>query len=134
MCETLATTYKHALLSLIFRSSSAYINEGNLKPYPSDWEDETNDGCANNNKFAAWIDEYFETGDDFSISKKGLENELRCHNLGNTNIKDELKRMRIKFKYDCHKKLRGNTGVYYEFSFIPEETQREVSRHAVSRV
>lgn len=124
-CETLATTYKHALLSLIFRSSSAYINEGKLKPYPSDWEDETKDVCANNNKFAAWFDENFETGDEFSISKKELESELMCHNLGNINIKDELKRMRIKFKYDCHKKLRGNTGVYYGFRLIPEENQRE---------
>ena len=124
-CEKLATTYKHALLSLIFQYSKKYIDKGSIEPHPDDWSEETKDVCADNNKFTLWFNENFEIGDDCKISKKELENELKFHNLGNTNIKDELKRMRIKFKYDCHKKLNGGTGVYFGFTKKPEETQRD---------
>ena len=40
--------------------------------------------------------------------------------MGSINIKDELKRMRIKFKYDSQKKLKGSKGVYIGFQIINE--------------
>ena len=111
-CERLATTYRHALLALIFQYSQMYINEGCIKPHPEDWNNETKDVCADNNLFGVWFDEHFEIGDNFMISKKLLENELKFNNMSDINIKDELKRMRIKFKYESQKKLKGNRGVF----------------------
>ena len=122
-CEKLATTYKHALLSLIFQYSKKYIDKGSIEPHPDDWSEETKDVCADNNKFTLWFDEHFEIGDDFQISKKELETELKIHNMGSINIKDELKRMSIKFKYDSQKKLKGSKGVYIGFQIINENIE-----------
>jgi hypothetical protein len=129
-CEKLATTYKHALLSLIFKYSKMFIDENKTKPYPNEWKEETKDVCADNNKFAIWFNDHFETGDgdDFKISKRELETELKFYytgdfNIKDINIKDELKRMRIKFNYDSQKKLNGSKGVYFGFRRIDDEIQ-----------
>jgi phage/plasmid-associated DNA primase len=117
--EKLATTHKHALLSLIFQYSKMYIDEGNIKPHPDDWSDETKDVCADNNKFTIWFDEHFETGDLFKICKKDFESIVKVNDMGDINVKDELKRMRINFRYDSQMREGGKKGFYIGFRHIP---------------
>ena len=118
--EKLATTYKHALLSLIFQYSKMYIDEGNIKPHPDDWSDETKVVCADNNKFSIWFHDHFTVGDGLKISKKELEGFLSSHKLENVNIRDELKALRITFYYDSqYKEGRGAKGYYFGFHLTP---------------
>ena len=119
-CETLATTYKHALLSLIFQYSKMYIDEGNIKPHPTEWDEETKVVCADNNKFSIWFHEHFTVGDNLKITKKDLEGFLLFHKMQDVTIRDELKALRIMFRYDSqYKEGRGAKGFYFGFDLTP---------------
>eukprot|EP01041_Mallomonas_annulata_P013431 gene13431-28480_t len=113
--DLLATKYKHAIMGLIYKYSHMFATSGNIKPYPNDWKDVTDDVCKENNKFTTWFDENFEVGEECIISKGEFDEKIRQYTGGKINIKDELKRMRIKFKYDSQKREKGQKGFYIGF-------------------
>ena len=119
----LATKYKHAFAEIIFEYAYDFIKNGNIKPYPNDWKEETNDVCQDNNKFTVWFNDRFDVDDGYKISKVELDEVLMRYTDKNTiKIKDELKRMRIKFKYDGHFREDGKRGFYFGFQIKKEET------------
>lgn len=92
--------YKHALLHLIFTYSKHYADEKKLRPYPDEWKEEADEVMVDNDKFASWFNDRFVVGADKIISKKDFEYLVSLLPMKGVNVKDELKRMRVAFKYD----------------------------------
>jgi hypothetical protein len=122
----LRTTYKHALLHLIFTYSKRFVdNNYELCEYPSDWAEETEETMNSSNKFCEWFEDHFDifTGsegqieNDFKINKATLENALKGF-YGKVNFKDEVKKNRWSFTYDSQKKLENVKGVWNGFRLL----------------
>jgi len=98
--------YKHALLHLIFTYSKHYADEKRLRPYPDEWKEEADEVMDENDKFASWFNDRFVVGADKMISKKDFEYLVSLLPMKGVNVKDELKRMRVAFKYDSQMRKR----------------------------
>ena len=123
---SLRTTYKHALLHLLFSYSKKFVeNNYQLCEYPKEWKDESDEAMKTNNKFLEWFEDNFEIfngsdgqlEDEFKISKAKFEMELKGFG-GKVNFKDEVKKNRWSFTYDSQKKMGGNKGVWNGFKAI----------------
>ena len=101
--DDLCGKWRDALLHLIFSYSNNYIINDSLLLYPREWNDEAKENIADNNKFSEWFNETFEIGDELVCFKKDFENILPTE-YKTVKIKDELTRMKIKFKYDFTKR------------------------------
>jgi hypothetical protein len=116
--EKLETTYKYALMSLIYQYSKAFVEDGyKMKPYPDDWMEETETIVEQADTFCDFFDEFFKEEVGASIGKKKVEQFLKDLNMKNVNFKDQLKRLKIKFKYESQKQVSiedgGGKGVYH---------------------
>lgn len=103
--DDLCGKWKDALLHLLFTYSQDYLKNNCLKPYPTEWDEEVKENIADNNKFIEWFDETFEVGEDFVCFKVDFENILPSE-FKSVKIKDELTRMKIKFKYESQKEKK----------------------------
>ena len=120
----LQNKYKHALMALIYSYSKDFVDYGNkLKPYPKEWQEESNDVVSDNNKFKEFFDNYFEIDSDGLTSKFEFENLIKSNLRGNFNIKDELKKMKIKFTYNSHMRKDGKRGFYSGFKLIERDDE-----------
>jgi hypothetical protein len=106
--EKLCNEYRDALIYLILTYSNTYWNEKKLKPYPLEWNEEADEVMSDNNKFEEWFYDNFEVGENNSISKLEFESILSSSNYKSLKIKDEFARMKMKFKYDCQKRVYVN--------------------------
>jgi hypothetical protein len=120
----LRTTYKYALMSLIYKYSKAFVDDGfKMKPYPNEWEQETKMILDNNNKFQDFFDKWFKIDENEKIGITKIDNFLNEQNK-HVNFKDELVRMKIKFTYNSQERYKGSgskKGVYYGFRLKTEE-------------
>jgi hypothetical protein len=121
--EKLQTTYKHALLDLIFDYAKAFVDDGyNLKPYPNDWKEETKETIGSNSDFPTWFEDNFVIGEGLQASKKMVEDRLSSYTFAHKGVvlklKDELKRMGVKYKYDSQERCCGEKtkGIYTGFT------------------
>ncbi len=74
-----------------------------------------------NNKFEQWFEENFivGNGEDFKVSRKVFEEMISHSNCKYIKPKDELKRMKIPFKYDSQVRyLTSVRGTYTGFKVI----------------
>jgi hypothetical protein len=108
--EDLCGQYKHALIYLILTYSNKYWIEKSLKEYPIEWKDDADEVMNDNNKFEEWFKDTFEIKDDYLISKQSFESILNNSSFKNIKIKDELKRMKINFKYDSQRQEYDDNG------------------------
>jgi phage/plasmid-associated DNA primase len=117
----LQTTYKHALLAVIFEYSTMYATEGRLRPYPKAWADESADVVRDNNQFEDYFNDQFVVDPAGVVCKRVMTETLAGYKGGVVNIKDELKKMRITYTYDYKGRVKGETvkGVYVGFKLSP---------------
>jgi hypothetical protein len=109
--------YKHALLSLIFKYSKRFVDDGfQLCPYPPEWSNETADVIQQNNSFQDIFDANFEVGDEAKVSRKDVLNVFMANGLklDVKQIKDRLKGMKLVFKYVKNGCINGETGGVFE--------------------
>lgn len=114
--DDLCGKWRDALLHLIFTYSQDYLKNDCLKPYPKEWGEEAKENIADNNKFSEWFDETCEVGEDFVCFKVDFENVLPSE-FKSLKIKDELTRMKIKFKYESQKEKKVD-GVKKKGAFV----------------
>ena len=108
--------YKHALLHLIFTYSKLYWEDKKLQPYPALWKEDGDEVMEDNNKFEGWFGDNFIVGDEYKITKVEFEMIIANSPHKYVTVKDELKRMRVSFKYDSQERIKSSKkGVYTGF-------------------
>ena len=123
--EKLQTTYKHALMSLIYQYSKSFVDDGyKMKPIPKDWEEESKNIVASNNKFQEFFDKFFVADENGKLSKKRIEEITTECNI-HVNIKDELMKMRLVVKYNSQDKCKGSGSVKGVWEGIREKSDDE---------
>ena len=122
--EKLETTYKYALMDLIYEYSKKHFEDGNkIKPYPSDWKTETESVCADNNKFESFFNDNFEIDAEGEVCKQEVEDILtrfKYKKMETQDLKDELKRMKVPFDYKSQLKKLGKRGFWTGFKVLVE--------------
>jgi hypothetical protein len=112
----LQNKYKHALMALIYSYSKQFVDDGyKLKTYPKDWELETKDTIEQNSKFKDFFEDFFEIDSEGKVSKRQIETRMKEFLRGNYNIKDELKKLKINFRYNSQERKNGDKGFFYGF-------------------
>jgi len=98
----LLTQYKYALMDLLYSYSQKFAMEGELKPYPAEWNDAAEEVCADNNVMPARIDDMFDYSDvNAKMKRVDMDYQLSLLRLNVKAFKDVLVSMRIKsVKYD----------------------------------
>lgn len=94
----LRTTYKFALMDLIYKYSKKFVDNGKLTAYPSEWIEIKKEMITNNNVFADFILERFEFGDDYEISEYSLKQYLKLNKFENIKFNDEVKKNKWNIK------------------------------------
>jgi len=123
--------YRDALLNLIFSYSKKYFENGCLSPVPIEWLKEKEEAVEDLNKFENWFYDNYQIIEGGSTSKKSLDEEISHTSFKNKkiNLKDELKRMKIPFKYNSQEQVYINgvrhKGVYYGFKKIEENGEED---------
>lgn len=118
--ELLQTKYKFALMDIIYSYSKKFIdNDFTMCNYPTDWKQETDECITENNEFGEFFNSHFETDGEGCVSKRVMDNTIKLFGSP-IKIKDELKRMGIKYSYDSQKKAQKEQikGVYCGFKVI----------------
>jgi hypothetical protein len=115
-------------MSLIYSYSKQFVDDGlKLKPYPPEWQTETNEVIVDNNKFKEFFYDHFEIDPEGMISKGDFEDIIKDKlKNGNYNYKDELKKLRICYKYDSQLRKKGRKGFYVGFKEIESEGNTEM--------
>jgi hypothetical protein len=110
-------------MSLIYSYSKQFVEDGyKIKPYPVEWQIETNEVIVDNNKFKEFFYNNFEIDPDGMISKMDLEDIIKEKlKGGNYNYKDELKKLRICYKYDSQLQKNKQKGFYKGFKVIKSD-------------
>lgn len=112
--EKLETTYKYALMDLIYEYSKKHFEDGDkIKPYPSDWKGETESVCADNNKFESFFHDNFEIDKEGIVLKVDMEDILtgfKDKKMEIKDLKDEFKRMKINAEYNGQLRKNGKRG------------------------
>jgi len=117
----LQTKYKHAIMELIYQYSKKYVdNQYKLCDYPAAWLEDCEDVARDNNKFEEYFYNNFEIDPNGTVSKRVVDLIVSGYKAEQIIIKDELKKMRIAFTYDCKKKGKGERtqGLYSGFKEI----------------
>lgn len=116
----LRTTYRAAFLHLLFSYSKKFHAQG-MAAYPADWKAEKDAVVQGNDTFREFFETAFVVG-DLKVSKQLVEQMLRP--MGKYNLRDELKRMGVQFKYDSQERMTINgtkhKGFYHGFGVVNE--------------
>jgi hypothetical protein len=96
-----------------------------LKTYPKDWELETKDVIEQNSKFKDFFEDYFEIDSEGKVSKRQIETRMKEFLRGNYNIKDELKKLRINFRYNSQERENGDKGFFHGFKLATSKEEPE---------
>jgi hypothetical protein len=106
--KSLRTTYKNALMDLIYSYSKKFVDDGyKLKAYPAEWNKVKEECVSDNNVFGEFMKENFEFGEDYEISEFSLKKFLESNKFGNIKFNDEVKKNKWNFKRGQDKKWRG---------------------------
>ena len=117
----LQTQYKYALMELIYQYSKKYVdNKYSLCKYPDEWMSECEDVVNDNNKFEEYFYNHFDIDANGSVSKPDVDayvEEFVRKEKEQIVIKDELKKMKIKYTYDCKTRAakQRTRGIYHGF-------------------
>jgi hypothetical protein len=110
----LQTDYKFALMDLLYSYSKKFVEDGyKLKPYPNDWNEESNAVVEDNNDLNEFIMDRFDFDDISAITTKAdVEKQLKLYktDLPMKHFKDALASMRLKAKYDSQKWIGTKKG------------------------
>jgi hypothetical protein len=110
----LQTDYKFALMDLLYSYSKKFVEDSyNLKPYPKDWNEESNAVVEDNNDLNEFIMDRFDFDDtSATTSKADVETQLKLYktDLPMKHFKDALASMRLKAKYDSQKIIDKKKG------------------------
>jgi len=114
--DKLTTTYKFALMDLLFSYSKMFLDDGyNLKPIPVEWKEEADDVAQDNNEFYDFIEQHYEFETGVKTLKKDIEDLwvlCKCK-IDMRNFKDALRGMGKEFKHDSHEFITGRRGRGY---------------------
>jgi hypothetical protein len=88
----LRTTYKFALMDLIYSYSKKFVDTNKLTAYPSEWVEVKKEMITNNNVFAEFVLEYFEFDKNYEISEYSLKQYLKQNKFENIKFNDEVKK------------------------------------------
>jgi hypothetical protein len=113
--KSITETYRAAFLHLIFMHSNKFFVNRRLPEIPAPWALEKASSEEQNDKFLEWFETSFTKGSELSIPKARLE-DLMPSTL-KMNVRDELKRLGIKFTYESQKKKTIN-GVLYKGFYV----------------
>jgi len=104
----LRTTYKFALMDLIYMYSQKFVNNNfKLADYPSEWNKVKEECVADNNIFGEFIKEHFEFNQDHEISEFCLKQFLKQNKFENIKFNDEVKKNKWNIKRGQDKKWKG---------------------------
>jgi hypothetical protein len=107
--DLLKTTYKFALLDLLFEYSKKFVDDGyKLKPIPIEWKNETDEVVADNNETVDFIEDRFEFVTGYKTSKMDVDFILRYGKIDVKEFKDTLKCMRKTVTYKGDEYLNGS--------------------------
>ena len=118
--ELLQNKYKFALMDIIYSYSKKFIDDDfTMCNYPTDWKQETDECITENNEFGEFFNSHFEIDSEGCVSKRIMDETIKLFGSP-IKIKDELKRMGIKYSYDCQKRILKESikGVYTGFKII----------------
>lgn len=105
--ELLRTTYKFALMDLIYSYSNKVINNSyKLSQYPNEWNEIKQECIIDNNPFAEFIMEHFEFNQDYTITEYELKQIFKVHKI-NVKFNDQVKRNRWNIHRKPDKKWYG---------------------------
>jgi hypothetical protein len=116
--ELLQTTYKFALMDIIYSYSKRFIDSDfKMCDYPDEWRNETDECLASNNDFAEYFNDHYITDPEGQTCKRELDAFIKAFGKP-IKIKDELKRMGVKFSYASKARLGKERiqGVYTGFN------------------
>jgi hypothetical protein len=130
--KKLQNEWKYALMSLIYQYSQEFVNDGyKMKPYPSDWNEVSENIIQDNNKFKVYFNTWFIEDPAGKISKTEIDEHLKEYNQ-HVNLRDELMRLKIPFVYNSQKRCQGSNGVkgIYEGFRMKTDEEKEVENEA----
>jgi hypothetical protein len=100
--ELLTTTYKFALMDVIFAYSKLFVDEKHkLKAIPVEWKAETDDAAADNNDLNDFIETYYEIVPGVKTLKRDIES-MWSHSKSKIEpriFKDALRALNVEFSY-----------------------------------
>ena len=132
--EKLKNEYKFALMTLIYRYSKAFVDDGyKMKPCPAEWKQVSENIVQNSNKFNEYFNRWFIEENEASINKWKLDQHLKDFNQ-NVNIGDELMRMKINFTYNSQKKGKGSNGIKGVYEGFRLKTPHEIAEEEKEEV
>lgn len=102
--EELAGELKHAVIDFIVDYSKAFYDDGDLKPYPEEWNEENKQALGDSDKFGQWFHDNFDIGSDKKCSKEDFELRLKEKGFDKIKWKDKLVGMRIQYTYDSQER------------------------------
>jgi hypothetical protein len=108
--KKLRTTYKYALMDLIYSYSKKFVDDGyKLKPYPAEWNKVKEETISDSNPFVEFMKHHYEfgNGEDFVESEFSLKKFLEINKFGNIKFNDEVKKNKWDIKRGQDKKWRG---------------------------
>ena len=99
--------------SIPFEYACEYLREGCLKPEPQEWIETTQEILNENDCFQTILEDCFEIGENFRLSKKELERRISQFGIGNFTLKEICKELQKKrFKYDKNTTKNKERGVF----------------------
>jgi len=96
--DALRTTYKFALMDLIYSYSYKFAQTNKLSTYPVDWNEEKKNCLDDNNVFAGFVKTHFEFDATYEISEYSLKNYLKQNKFENIKFRDEVKKNKWNIK------------------------------------
>ncbi len=95
------STHKLAIIDIIFKYAKDYYADGlKLKPYPSEFQKETNELLESNDTFRVWFDENFDIDPNGKCSKAEVEDRLETDKDGKKGKNPRSDMKRLGFKYE----------------------------------
>ena len=119
----LKTTNRNALLHVLMDAAYDYVRNG-LPPIPEEWKEDKEDMMSDNSPFKDFFESNFVVGEGQQVFRYTLDSILESYKKGRMDLKDlkdELKKMRVPYKYEKEKMYKGKKGLFKGFGIREEE-------------
>ena len=117
---------KHSFLELFYEYSYNYAQTQRLPPIPREWQSIKDDIVSSKNTFEAEFYSHCKVGADFQCSKDDAEKVLE---MDSSEIKKEMKKLRIPHTYESQKKVKSVKGWHIGFRL---KTQAEINEEEMA--
>ena len=119
--KDLCTKYKYSLMDLLYSYSKIFVNDNyKLKPYPKEWQEDSNDVVNDNNELHQYLKDNLEFGLNLEAGKKEVDEVITSFKkeIKMADFKDALSSLKVNYKYDSQKGFAGGKGKWTGFKVI----------------